>query len=89
MAKSKIKLKLNNKGFTALRNSAAVRAELDRRASLIAHAAGTGFTRRQAQPGSKGPRPRARASVGTNSWESMRRQSEDNVLQRALNAGRG
>ena len=34
-------------------------------------------------------RRRARASVGTNSWESMRRQSEDNVLQRALNAGRG
>ena len=32
MAKSKIKLKLNNRGFTALRNSPEVRAELDRRA---------------------------------------------------------
>ena len=89
MAKSKIKLKLNNRGFTALRNSPGVRAELDRRASLIAHAAGEGFTRRQAKPGSKGRNPRARASVGTNSWESMVAQSKDNVLQRALNAGRG
>ena len=87
MAK-RVKLKLNQKGFTALRNSAEVRADLDRRASLIAHEAGKGFTRRQAQPGTRGRRPRARASVGTNSWESMRLQAENNVLQRALNAGR-
>lgn len=89
MAKSKIKLKLSKRGFAALRNSAEVRAELDRRASRIAHAAGEGFTRRQAQPGTKGRNPRARASVGTNTAESRRRQSRDNVLQRALNAGRG
>ncbi len=86
---NKVKLKLNQKGFTALRNSAEVRADLDRRASLIAHEAGKGFTRRQAQPGTRGRRPRARASVGTNSWASMLRQSRDNVLQKALNAGRG
>lgn len=88
MAK-RVKWKPSNKGFAALRNSREVRADLDRRASLIAEAAGDGFTRRQAQPGTKGRRPRARASVGTNSWSARRRQSESNVLQRALNAGRG
>lgn len=86
---AKVKLKLHNKGFTALRNSPEVRGELDRRASKVAHAAGEGFTRRQAQPGTSGRRPRARASVGTTDYESRKRQARDNVLQRALNAGRG
>lgn len=86
---AKVRVKWNLRNWTKLRNSPEVRADLDARASKIAHAAGEGFTRREARPGSKGRRPRARASVGTNSWESMRRQANDNVLQRALNAGRG
>ena len=80
----KIRVKWHLKNWKALRNSPEVRAEMDRRASAIAHEAGEGFTRRRAQPG----KSRARASVGTNSWAAMRRQSEENVLQRALNAGR-
>lgn len=86
---SKVRIKWHLKNWSALRNSAEVRGELDRRASKIAHAAGPGFTRRQAQPGTKGRNRRARASVGTTDYESRKRQSEDNVLQRALNAGRG
>lgn len=82
---NKVRVKWHIKNWRALRNSAEVRGDLDQRASRIAHAAGDGFTRRQAKVGKN----RARASVGTNSWESMKRQSEDNVLQRALNAGRG
>ncbi|MDN6460644.1 MAG: hypothetical protein L0J94_03285 [Corynebacterium flavescens] len=82
---SKVRVKWHLKNWRALRNSAEVRGDLDQRASRIAAAAGDGFTRRQAKVGKN----RARASVGTNSWESMKRQSEDNVLQRALNAGRG
>jgi len=84
MAKA-IRVKYHIRNWKALRNSPEVRAELDARASRVAHAAGEGFTRRQAEAGKK----RARASVGTNSWAAMRRQSEENVLQRALNAGRG
>lgn len=84
MAKN-MRIKWHLKNWKALRNSPEVRADLDERASRIAHAAGKGFTRRQAKTGKN----RARASVGTNSWASMKAQSEDNVLQRALNAGRG
>ena len=82
---NKIRVKWHLKNWKALRNSPEVMADMDRRASAIAHEAGEGFTRRQAKPGKN----RARASVGTNSWAAMKRQSEDNVLQRALNAGRG
>ena len=85
----RVKWKPSKKGFAELRNSPVVRAELDRRASRIADAAGKGFTRRQAQPGTKGRAPRARASVGTSTAASRRRQSKDNVLQKAINAGRG
>ena len=31
----------------------------------------------------------ARASVGTTDYKSRRKQADENVLQRALNAGRG
>lgn len=85
---AKVQLKLNNKGFAELRNSREIRAELDRRASRIAHEAGEGFTRRPAEEGS-GPRARARASVIASTYEARLAQSRDNVLQRALNAGRG
>lgn len=86
---AKMRVKWNLREWAKLRNSAEVRADLDRRASAIAAAAGEGFTRRQAQPGTKGRSPRARASVGTTDVKSRRKQSQDNVLQRALGAGRG
>lgn len=85
----KVRVKWNLKGFAELRNSPEIRAELDRRASKIAHAAGEGFTRRQAKVGTKGRRRRARASVGTTDAASRRKQSRENVLQRAIDAGRG
>lgn len=84
----KVRVKWFPKNWAALRNSPEIRAELDRRASKIADAAGDGFTRRQAQPGTKGRMRRARASVGANTIAARRRQSEENVLQRAINAGR-
>lgn len=85
------KYKLNYKGFAELRNSPAVRADLARRAEKIAAAAGPGFVANKpefSQPGSKGPRPRGRSSVGTGDYRSRRAQAKGNVLQRALNAGR-
>ena len=88
MAK-KTRIKWNLRGFEQLRHAPGVMSDLDRRASRIAEAAGPGFTRRQASPGTKGRRRRARASVGTSSWASRAEQSRSNVLQRALNAGRG
>ncbi|MCQ9367340.1 hypothetical protein NQ036_03645 [Brevibacterium sp. 91QC2O2] len=86
MAKGKIKL--NTKAFAQLRNSAEVMADLNRRARKISNAAGEGFEAHDAQPGTKGRNPRARASVGTDSLKGRRRQAQDNVLQKALNAGR-
>ena len=94
MAK-KMRVKWNLRGWSDLRHAPGVMSDLDARASRIAAAAGPGFTRRQASPGSpskakKRPaRTRARASVGTASWQARIEQSKSNVLQRALNAGRG
>lgn len=82
---SKVRVKWHLKNWRALRNSAEVRGDLDERASRIAASAGDGFTRRQAKVGKN----RERASVGATTYEGRKRQSEDNVLQRALNAGRG
>lgn len=84
MAKN-VKVTWHLKNWKALRNSPEVLADLDQRASKIAAAAGEGFTRRQAQTG----KARGRASVGATTAEARLRQSRDNVLQRALNAGRG
>lgn len=86
---AKMRVKWNMKAWTALRHAPGVMADLDARASRIAHAAGPGFTRRQARKGTAGRRPRARASVGTTDYKSRRKQADENVLQRALNAGRG
>src|SRR5699024_59613 len=86
---AKMRVKWNLKAWTALRHAPGDMADLDAQASRIAHAAGPGFTRRQARKGTAGPRPRARASVGTTDDKSRRKQADENVLQRALNAGRG
>lgn len=77
------KIKLNLKGFRALRNDPAVVADLERRARAVASAAGSGFEA-SAQKGKN----RARASVITGTFEARREQAKTNVLQRALNSGR-
>ena len=83
MAKG-MRLKLNNKGFRELRNHPNVIADLERRANRIADAAGEGFEARAMEG-----RNRGRASVFTADFYGRRKQSKENVLQRALNAGRG
>lgn len=83
-----IRLKIRNKGFAELRNSAGVLGDLNRRARRVRESAGEGFEVRPARPGTEGKRPRGRASVGTTNFKSRRAQSKDNILQRALNAGR-
>lgn len=82
------KIVLNSKGFAQLLNSPEVMADLNKRGRRIRDAAGEGFELREAKRGTKGRSPRARASVGTTDAKSRRRQSKENVLQRALNAGR-
>ena len=77
------KLKLNNKGFKALRTAPGVKQDLNNRAKRIAEAAGDGFEAHES-PGKN----RARATVGARTAKARRKQSKDNVLQRALSAGR-
>lgn len=77
------RIKLNNKGFRELRTSPGVKRDLMNRAKRVADAAGEGFEAHESPS-----KNRARATVGTRSSKARRRQSKDNVLQRALNAGR-
>lgn len=83
---SKNKVKLNRKGFVELRRSAAVQADLDRRARNIAREAAKGGG--NFYPSTISGKRRARASVITADAQARRRQSKEPVLQRALNAGR-
>lgn len=77
------RIKLNNAGFRALRTSPGVKRDLMKRAQRVAEAAGDGFEAHES-PSSN----RARATVGTRTAKARRKQSKDNVLQRALSAGR-
>lgn len=77
------KIKLNNKGFRALRTDPGVKRDLMKRAQRIADSAGDGFEAHESPS-----KNRARATVGTRSYKARRRQSKENVLQRSLNAGR-
>lgn len=79
----KARIKLKNKGFRELRKHPNVKADLMRRAQKVADAAGDGFEASES-PGKN----RARATVGTRSYSARRRQAKDNVLQRALSAGK-
>lgn len=81
MAKSRVKL--NNKGFRALRTEPGVKRDLMKRAQRVADAAGDGFEAHESPS-----KNRARATVGTRSYKARRRQAKDNVLQRSLSAGR-
>lgn len=77
------KLKLNNKGFRALRTDPGVKRDLMKRAQRVADAAGEGFEAHESPS-----KNRARATVGTQSYKARRKQSKENVLQRSLSAGR-
>lgn len=77
------KIKLNEQGFRELRKAARVRKDLMRRAEKVAEAAGDGFEAK-ASPSKN----RARAVVVATTHKARRKQSKENVLQRALNAGR-
>ena len=79
-----IRVKLNREGIRAVQRSAGVQADLRRRASAMANAAGEGFV-----PDLFVSDIRARASVSTTDYKSRRRQAKEHVLERAVNAGRG
>ena len=78
------RIKLNNAAFRALRTSAAVQADLARRAAAIAVAAGEGF----AVGDGEDARNRARASVVAVSSAAREKNARDNTLIRALDSGR-
>jgi hypothetical protein len=77
-------VRLNTRGVNQIMKSAGVQAELDRRAKLIADAAGPGFT-----SVSNPHRWVARAFAQTASLYGMRAEAKDRRLSRALEAGRG
>lgn len=81
---TRMRLEFNYPGFDQLRKSDPVRAELRRRANLIAAEAGEGFEVTE----HVGPH-RARASVRAATWDAKRAEATDKVLTRALDAGRG
>lgn len=81
-------LKLNYKGFVALRNSPGVIAELERRAKAIADAAGDGFEARPADTDMRYPKGRARVAVVATTAEAMLAEMNDHVLESAIDAGR-
>lgn len=77
------KLVLNKKQFVELMKSGPMKRDLLRRAQRVKESAGDGFAE-SVYDGKN----RARASVITATFAARRKQSKDNVLQRALNAGR-
>jgi len=78
------KVKLNGAGIARLLKSAAVQAELERRANAIAGAAGPGM-KVESNPSSQ----RARVSVHTDTFEAKQAEATDRRLTRAIDAGRG
>lgn len=77
------KLVLNKKQFVELMKSGPMKRDLLRRAKRVKESAGDGF-----EESVYDGKNRARASVITGTFAARRKQSKDNVLQRALNAGR-
>ena len=78
------KLVLNKKAFVELMKSGEMQRDLMRRARKVKAAAGEGF-----EESVFVGKNRARASVITGTYAARRKQSKDNILQRALYAGRG
>ena len=74
----------NRKAAAEILKSASVLADVRARADRVAEAAGPGFT-----ASSRIGRNRARASVKAESFSARVRNSRENILIRALEAGRG
>lgn len=72
----------NDAGFREVRTSPGVMAELNAHASRIAAACGEGFVAHP--PTVTGGRGRGRASVVTATYEAMRRQAKDHVVEQAI-----
>jgi hypothetical protein len=81
---AKVRIQLTRNGPRQLRQSAAVQADLKRRADRIAARAGPGM-----ETSSQVGRNRARASVITATAEAMRNEATSRSLTRAIDAGRG
>ncbi|WP_208739639.1 hypothetical protein [Arthrobacter agilis] len=79
-----MKIKHNSKGYRELLRSQAMLDDVKARADRIAAAAGPGF-----EAISMIGKNRARASVRTTDIPSIVRNSRDQILLRALEAGRG
>lgn len=77
------KLVLGKKQFVELMKSGPMKRDLLRRSKRVKESAGDGF-----EESVYDGKNRARASVITATFAARRKQSKDNVLQRALNAGR-
>jgi hypothetical protein len=84
MPVTRVKIEMNSEGARELLRSPEVAAELERRAQLIAAAAGPGFEV-DARLGAN----RARASVRAATLEARKAEAEERTLTRALEAGRG
>jgi hypothetical protein len=86
----RVRLVWNKNALTSLRTSKVVADDLSKRAERIASAAGDGFVANNpAWTGNEnGKAPRYRTSVAAESFKAKKAQSKDNVLQRAMNAGR-
>lgn len=80
----KVKIVINQAGVRALLRSPEVANDLLRRANRIANSAGDGFV----VDGQIGPK-RARASVRTTDYKSMKAEAKDRALTRALDSGGG
>lgn len=80
---SDVRVKLRIRDIRKLLKSNPVQSEVARRARRMANAAGPGF-----ESVVKPAKFTSRAFVQTNSAEGRKRQAEQNVLQRSLNAGR-
>jgi hypothetical protein len=81
---TQVTIKIKNAAIRDLLRSAAVRADLERRAEAIANAAGEGMEV-DSDLGNK----RARASVRTASVKAVMAESEHRALTKAIDAGRG
>lgn len=78
-----VTIRLNSAGVRELLRSEAVRADLARRAALIAAAAGEGFEASSSIGGA-----RARARVHTATFAARKAEAHERALTRALDAGR-
>lgn len=85
MAKN-ARVKLLLPGLNAVMKSQGVADELQRRGERIARAAGAGFSAETDQPQHRWI---ARTYVKAETFEARAREARDNVLLRALDAGRG